>query len=125
MHKADTWGNLSKEELTARTIVRDRRLEKVDAAVVRPKNALVPRLAIVPLEKETHLTEVYRRVKADPADGPPRVKQLFLKAAMSDYDEVKERQRFVKYDNIWARAEAAFIQKKRGGGGELGGEAPA
>ena len=117
MYKADTWGNISKQELTARTIVRDRRLEKVGEVVLRPKNALVPRLQIVPTFKETHLSEVYSNIKADPADGDTkRVKQLFLKAAMSDFDEIKERHRYVKYDAIWARAENAFIQKKRGGG---------
>lgn len=35
-----------------------------------------------------------------------------MRVAVSDIEETAERQRFLKYDRIWARAEAAFIGLK-------------
>jgi hypothetical protein len=42
-----------------------------------------------------------------------RVRDQKVKIAMSDFEEALERQRFLKYDLIWQRAENAFIQKKK------------
>ena len=35
-----------------------------------------------------------------------------MRVAVSDIEETAERQRFLKYDRIWTRAEAAFIDLK-------------
>jgi hypothetical protein len=38
-----------------------------------------------------------------------QVDEKLLKILLSDFEEVQERQRFLKYDRIWARAEEAYI----------------
>jgi hypothetical protein len=61
-----------------------------------------------------HLTEVYEHIEPDPALGDTTlVKTQFLQAAVSDYEEIVERQRYLKYDLIWKRAEDFFASKKR------------
>ena len=42
------------------------------------------------------------------------VRTILSKIVVSDFEEMKERHRFLKYDNMWQRAEAAFIDKKKG-----------
>ena len=61
-----------------------------------------------------HLSAIYKNIRPDASDGrTDQVKTLFIKAAVSDFEEVVERQRYLKYDAIWARAESHFIEKKR------------
>ena len=114
MYATDTWGGFPKSELETRGKMRERRLAKQEGDVLRPKNALVPNLQNIPIHPMKHLTEVYEHVEADPMLGDTtKVKHDFLKAAVSDYEEIVERQRYLKYDLIWKRAEAMFVQKKR------------
>lgn len=41
------------------------------------------------------------------------VDNLLAKIAVSDYEEAAERQKVIKYDKLWERAEAAFIEAKK------------
>ena len=114
MYQTDTWGGFPQSDLDSRAVVRERRLKKVDESILRPKNARVPVLQTVDIHPMQHLTQIYDYIKPDPGDGrTDRVKTMFLQAAVSDYEEVVERQRYLKYDNIWKRAESHFITKKR------------
>jgi hypothetical protein len=114
MYATDTWGSFPKSELTSRNVIRERRLKNQDEHVLRPKHALVPNLQNIPIHPMKHLTEIYEHVVPDPSLGNPNLVKLdFLKAAVSDYEEIVERQRYLKYDLIWKRAESHFSNKKR------------
>ncbi len=41
------------------------------------------------------------------------INKKLLKVVLSDFEEVRERQRFLKYDLIWQRAENAYSQTKK------------
>ena len=41
------------------------------------------------------------------------INKKLLKVALSDFEEVRERQRFLKYDLIWQRAEDAYRTTKK------------
>ena len=125
MYATDTWGGFPKSELDNRAIVRERRMVKQQETVLRPKLTLVPHLQNIDTHSMTHLTAVYSSIKPDASDGrTDGVNTMFVKAAVSDYEEIVERQRYLKYDEIWKRAESHFIDKKRAakaasmGGGE-------
>lgn len=62
-----------------------------------------------------HFTRAFERIKPNKNDlkKEDRVKDRKVRIAMSDFEEVAERQRFLKYDMIWQRAEEAFVQKKK------------
>ena len=114
MYATDTWGGFPQSELNSRSVIRERRLKIQDENVLRPKNAIVPTLQNIPIHPIKHLTAVYEHIEPDPALGDTSlVKTQFLKAAVSDYEEIVERQRYLKYDQIWKRAEALFASKKR------------
>lgn len=114
MYATDTWGGFPKTELSSRNIIRERRLKNQDEHVLRPKNAIVPNLKNIPIHPMKHLSEVYEHIDPDPSLGDTTlVKTQFLEAAVSDYEEIVERQRYLKYDQIWKRAEGFFSNKKR------------
>jgi len=114
MYQTDTWGGFPKQELKNRAVVRDRRLTKQTEEILRPKNAVVPHLKMVDVHPMNHLSDIYGKIRPDASDGrTDGVKTIFIKAAVSDFEEVVERQRYLKYDAIWKRAESHFIEKKR------------
>jgi hypothetical protein len=114
MYATDTWGGFPKADFDSRAIVRERRIVKQTEAVLRPKLTLVPHLQSIDSHPVKHLTAVYDRIRPDASDGrTDGVKTMFIKAAVSDMEEVVERQRYLKYDDIWKRAEGHFIDKKR------------
>ena len=114
MYATDLYGGFPKVELENRQVVRDRRLEKMESTVLQPKLTRVPHLQNIEVHKVQHLSEVYRGIRPDASDGrTDGVKTMFVKAAVSDFEEVVERQRYLKYDEIWRRAESHFSQKKR------------
>jgi len=98
MYVTDTWGSFAKSELEGRAIVRQQRLDRVDETVLRPKNAMVPHLQNIPIAPATHLERVFKYIRPDAEHGPTdQVKTQFIKAAVSDFEEVIERQRYLKY----------------------------
>lgn len=95
----------------------------MDESVLRPKNALVPNLQLISVAPANHLQPTFENIQPDKSHGPTdQVKMLAIRAAVSDFEEVIERQRYLKYDLIWKRAEDAFRQKKRAEKGHGGGE---
>lgn len=106
---------LSKRELKARSNVRENRLEKLDVEGLQSKNALVPRLQQIDWKADNRFTKTLDNISIETFKGQRKpVRTLLAKVVASDFDETKERQRFLKYDNMWARAEQAFIEKKKG-----------
>jgi len=114
MYAADKWGGFPQTELDSRNIIRDRRLAKVDDTILQPKTALVPVLQNIPIHKMDHLQNIYDHVVPQEDEGAfDDIKFDFLRAAVSDFEEVVERQRYLKYDLIFKRAEGHFQEKKR------------
>ena len=114
MYQTDIYGGFPKSDLDNRAVVRERRLNKAEATILQPKLTKVPHLQNIEVHKQQHLSEVYDRIRPDDSDGKPLgLKNMFLKAAVSDFEEVIERQRYLKYDEIWKRAESHFSEKKR------------
>jgi len=107
---------IAKNVLKARAKVRENRLEKLDVEALQPKNALVPRLQFVNWKPDNQIYNQFEKVDIHKQKGQRKpVRQILAKIAASDLDEVKERQRYLKYDNMWERAERAFIDKKKAG----------
>jgi len=124
MYNADQWGNFPKKELESRAIIREARLNRMDESVLKPKNARVPHLQLISVKPADHLRPVFSHIEALPKNGPTdKIVMGSIHAAVSDFEEVAERQRFLKYDAIWQRAENAFRQKKRAQLSGEGGEA--
>jgi len=40
------------------------------------------------------------------------VNERLLQVLLSDFEEIQERQRFLKYDRIWQRAEDAYLRNQ-------------
>jgi hypothetical protein len=105
---------LEKELLRERMGARRYRLENTDLDKVRPSKPLVPRLGIVSTDQQTHVSKVVTSITTDPETTDyHRVKRMLPRVAASDFEEAAERQRYLKYDRIWARAEEAFAMKRR------------
>lgn len=119
IYNEDTTGFISKTgELKGRGEVRKDRLLKADFGKIIPNNARIPRLGLlVSDEPITHLTKQLELIRPDPENGDVRqVKPLRMRVAMSDMEEAQERQRFLKYDQVWKRAEEAFVKRKKSDG---------
>ena len=122
MYQVDQYGDFPKSDIDARAVIRAQRLSRMDETVLKPKNARVPHLQLLSVKPQDHLTPVFEAIQPNKADGPSdQVNVNFLKATVSDFEEVLERQRFLKYDMIWQRAENAFAVKKRA---QKAGDAP-
>eukprot|EP01036_Dinobryon_divergens_P030455 gene30455-39700_t len=99
------------DELQSKMVLRNERLGGLTEDSHQFKKAMVPRLREINNTRAEHLTNAFNRIR--PTDKEDRVRDQKVKIAMSDFEEALERQRFLKYDLIWQRAENAFIQKKK------------
>ena len=109
---------ITEKDFKARQVTRENRLSRVpiqNEEVVTKH--LVPRIkaSMVNSEPVKYLANALKKIKPDKENGKvKKPKNILLRLAVSDFEEVKERQRFLKYDLIWQRAEELFSQKKRG-----------
>lgn len=109
---------ISKADVEIRAVTRRERLDRVDLEKVTSKHALVPRINNISnnLTEENYLRKVFFAIKPDADHGDlKKVRRTLARIATSDFEEIQERQRFLKYDLIFARAEQAFIEKKKAG----------
>jgi hypothetical protein len=98
--------------------LRKERLKKLTEESHLFKTALVPRLKEIDRTQVDFLSKAFERIKPDDGEAiesgnKNKTKDRIIRVAMSDFEEVFERQRFLKYDLMWQRAENAFIEKKR------------
>lgn len=132
MYFDDQYG-LNQYVLDARLQVREDRLKKLDEACVKSVNARVPRLQLKDERglPARHLRAAFDRIHPSrPEDdiaatqGAPanhlqfpyeagEVELVLPQVAISDFEEARERQALTKYDNMWKRAEVAYIAKKK------------
>eukprot|EP01032_Pedospumella_encystans_P022867 gene22867-25899_t len=113
MYAADVYG-LSQgaiHEFESKLHLRKERLNNLTEDNHLYKKALVPRLRIPNNASNEFLRKAFERIKPDANEVDPaeQVDENVLKILLSDFEEVQERQRFLKYDRIWQRAEDAYV----------------
>jgi len=92
--------------------IRQDRLDKMQPDKLQSKRALVPRLAeAVTQEPWLKLQQSFDRVSIEEDLG--EVDTVLARLAISNFDESVERQRLIKYDKLWERAELAYAEKKK------------
>jgi hypothetical protein len=108
----DDKGCVSQQQLESKLLVRSERLKNLNGENHHFKKALIPRLKLPNNAPNEVLSKAFLRIRPDKGDNVEkgdRVDEKLLKVILTDFDEVVERHRFLKYDRIWVRAEAAFI----------------
>lgn len=116
MYTEDTYGGLQKGQLESKLRLRAERLKNMTDDTYMFKKASVPRLRMLNNKPADSLTKVFERIKPENPVDIDNVNYLndnFIKMAISDFEEAQERQRYLKYDMIWQRAEAAYLQNRR------------
>jgi hypothetical protein len=113
MIQEDQYG-LNERDVNGLLALRQDRLDQMDLDRHRPQRVLVPRLAEISKNPILHLQEAFERLQLDPYQSSQPVDDTLAKIAVSNFDEWAERQRFIKYDRLWERAEAIYAEKKRG-----------
>ena len=95
--------------------VRKERVEKAVPHVVNSTKGQIPFWTDINLKKSTHLSDVFNKIQIEKQKGEPKkpVKVVIPKLAISDFEEASEKQRLLKYDILWEKAESAYMEKKR------------
>lgn len=116
MYNLDVYGEFNERELGQRAAAREERMRKLNFEKHPYKRALIPRLRNLNNALTTAYTQAYYNIRPDPKDVNPedQVPDEFVKLALSNFEEARERQRLLKYDVIWQRAEDAFLNAKKG-----------
>ena len=113
MYKADTTGlgHGAAAEFEAKLQVRKERLLNLTVDNHLFKKAVVPRLRIPNNTSNEMLRNAFGRIKPErgEVEEGDEVDENLLSVMLSDFEEVQERQRFLKYDRIWQRAEDAYV----------------
>lgn len=92
------------------------RQDRIDFMSYGPPYVAIPGKAILNSDsRNRHFANILGSIQ--PNDSEIEASDLadslqLMRVAVSDIEETEERQRFLKYDRIWARAEAAFIELK-------------
>lgn len=96
--------------LESKLFLRRERLDNIREDNHHFKKAVVPRLRVPNNKSNETLRRAYGRIRPERGEVPAdeMVDEKLLKLILSDFEEVQERQRFLKYDRIWARAEEAY-----------------
>lgn len=113
MYAADVYG-LSQgaiNEFESKQHLRKERLNNLTAESHLFKKAVVPRLRVPNNSSNEFLRKAFERIRPDSGEveEEEQVDENLLKILLSDFEEVQERQRFLKYDRIWQRAEDAYV----------------
>jgi hypothetical protein len=116
MYTEDTYGGLQKGQLESKARLRAERLKNMTEDKYMFKKAAVPRLRLLNNKPVDSLSKAFDRMRPEKAVNEHDVNYInndFMKLAISDFEEIQERQRFLKYDMIWQRAETAFLNNRR------------
>eukprot|EP00602_Paraphysomonas_sp_CaronLab_P005489 CAMPEP_0185023260 /NCGR_PEP_ID=MMETSP1103-20130426/5945_1 /TAXON_ID=36769 /ORGANISM="Paraphysomonas bandaiensis, Strain Caron Lab Isolate" /LENGTH=750 /DNA_ID=CAMNT_0027555765 /DNA_START=339 /DNA_END=2591 /DNA_ORIENTATION=- len=128
MYFEDQYG-LDPQLLEARQRVRENRLKKVSEDYLKSTRARIPRLQLKDVGSipTNHLQRAFNNIVPVDADDEQvhaetdakykydagYVDDMLAKIVVSDFEETKERQNMMKYDRIWERAEAAYVERKK------------
>lgn len=107
--------NVRPHELTSKLELRRGRLGGISEESHMFKKAVVPRLRIANTKPGDYMTRAYRSIRPDDNEVNPgeRIDDIAVRVVLSDFEEAFERQRFLKYDMIWQRAENAVANNNR------------
>lgn len=115
----EDYEGLDHHELIQRRNARGAALERLTDQHLTSSRALIPRLALKDAEPTIYLTQALKKIEKH-RENPINVnddaevdKAILQGLAISNFEEAVERQRFLKYDNIWGRAEKAFAEKRK------------
>ncbi len=120
MFDEDVYNYFDYSQYDQKRMIREERLKKMSKVSESSdqyyyKKAKIPRLKNFNTQLFINYTKSLDRLQPSNDDGSPMVmkqddyiNQELLKTIFSDFEEVRERQRFLKYDLIWQRAEAAY-----------------
>lgn len=126
MYHEDRYG-LDDRIYDARQKIREIRLKDIDEQSLKSDLAKIPRLQLKTAQSIAahHLNDIYKKIVPDndehigaglvPKLRPHRgvIDNKMARIAISDFEEAIERQNMIKYDRLWARAEAAFVANKK------------
>jgi hypothetical protein len=118
MYEEDVEG-LDHHELIQRRKARENNIARLGDGHLTSSRALVPRLALKEPDPAVHLTNALRKIekhrenKIDVDNDDEVDKAVLQSLVISNFEEAVERQRFLKYDNIWGRAEKIFAEKRK------------
>lgn len=100
--------------LSVRDNVRNARLEKAFPYQVNSKKGIVPTWTSVDIKKAKHLKEEFSKIVVQKQKGEKKkIKTIIPRLVISDFEEATEKQRLIKYDLLWTRAEQVFMDKKK------------
>jgi Arc/MetJ family transcription regulator len=118
--KKETANKLDPIELYRREKTRQFNLKHLEETTLRPRKALVPWLQLKDATPSTHLNKTLdsvdyssmdKRVNRDALVDPSK---LYLqRLAMTTMEGMIEKQRFIKYDNVWALADRAYVDRQK------------
>lgn len=116
MYNLDVYEIFNERELKQRMIAREERLKKMNMEKHPYKRALIPRLRDMNNSMMNAYSKTFDSIRPNVKDVRPdeMVPEEFIKLALSNFEEGKERQRFLKYDVLWQRAEDAFFDGQKG-----------
>eukprot|EP01033_Poteriospumella_lacustris_P008497 gene8497-6140_t len=120
MYNLDVYEIFNERELKQRMSAREERLKKMNMEKHPYKRALIPRLRDMNNSMMNAYSKTFDSIRPNVKDVRPdeMVPEEFIKLALSNFEEGKEqgkeRQRFLKYDVLWQRAEDAFFDGQKG-----------
>ena len=105
---------MMESQLTSKLFLRKERLKNIDVENHPFSKAIVPRLRVPKIETNDNLLKAFESIRPDENEVSPdqMVNERLLQVLLSDFEEVQERQRFLKYDRIWQRAEDAYLRNR-------------
>lgn len=121
MYEYDLTDELDDDKLTVKHAIRAERMAALKPDKHLYKKALIPRLKNLNNKLFTNYKDAYERIQPDErlivngviSNSVDAVNETLLKLALSNFEEVHERSRLLKYDLIWQRAEDAFINAQK------------
>jgi hypothetical protein len=120
IYQEDVYNKFDFSQLENKLTIRTERLNKFknikeDSDLYFYKNAKIPRLKNFNYQLFTNYTQGMERIQPDnrTMKMDDYINHDLLRTVFSDFEEVRERQRFLKYDLIWQRAEEAYDTANR------------
>lgn len=111
IYQDDKVGGASEDASDAAKSIRQDRLDKMNVDRLFPSRALVPRLQFVDQTPNTKLDEAFSSIIL--VGDLTLLNTAVAKMAVSNFDEVAERERMIRFDLLWERAEKIYTDRKK------------
>jgi hypothetical protein len=115
MYNVDVYEQFNERELKNKLFLREERLRRVKEDKYPYQKALIPRLRHVHNHIVNTYTKEYEDIRPNPRSlrSEEMIPDELVKVSLANMEEARERQRLLKYDMIWQRAEEAYISAQR------------